>query len=224
MAETKKPGPGGPPPGGPGPGHGPRGGFGKPKDLKGTTLRMFRYITNRPLLLLLALLCVMAAAMANVAATYLMRPIINNITEAWKSGAVEVEGLLLSCLGLMAVYLVAAACTYLQANLMSRLAQKGCNRLRRDLFDKLQELPLSYFDRHTHGELMSRFTNDADNVQMALEQSVVQLISSVITFVGTVVMMVIISPILFLISLIMLAAILLVFGKRGKQSRKYFKE
>ena len=229
MAENRRPGPGGPPPGGPrggpgGPGGGPRGGFAKPKDLKGTALRMFRYIASRPALLVLALVCVAASAVANVAATYLLRPIINQITEAWKAGALEVEGLLTSCLSLLAVYAVAAVCTYLQANLMAQLAQKGCNKLRRDLFDKLQELPLSYFDRHTHGELMSRFTNDADNVQMALEQSVVQLISSAITFVGTVSMMVVISPLLFLVSLLMLGAIMLVFGKRGKQSRKYFKE
>ncbi|MFG6350518.1 MAG: ABC transporter ATP-binding protein/permease, partial [Oscillospiraceae bacterium] len=86
----------------------------------------------------------------------------------------------------------------------------------------LQELPLSFFDAHTHGELMSRFTNDADNVQMALEQSVVQLISSVITFVGVVVMMVSLSPLLFLATVVMLAAVLAVFTVFGKRSRKYY--
>lgn len=106
---------------------------------------------------------------------------------------------------------------------MVRLAQRGINRLRKDLFDKLQDLPLSYFDKHPHGELMSRFTNDADNVQLALEQSVVQLFSSAITFVGVVVMMLYISPVLFLCTLVMLAVILVVFKQRGHLSRMYYK-
>ena len=206
-----------------GPHGGPPGGFGKPKDLKGTALRMFSYIIKRPGLLVLALICVGASSLANVAATYMMRPIINNITDAVKSGRLDVPGLLGSCLVLLVVYLLAAGCTYLQANLMAQIAQKGCNRLRRDLFDKLQELPLSYFDRHTHGELMSRFTNDADNVQMALEQSVVQLLSSTITFVSTVVMMIYLSPLLFVVTVLMLALILFAFSKLGGLSRKFFK-
>ncbi len=211
----------GPPPG---PGGGPRGGYGKPKDLKKTVVRMFRYIGTRPLLLVLVLLCVLFSSLSNVAATYIMRPIINNISDALFRGQSDLPGLLGSCALLMAVYLLGAAASYVQANLMAQLAQKGCNKLRRDLFDKLQELPLSYFDAHTHGELMSRFTNDADNVQMALEQSVVQLFSSVITFVSTVVMMIYLSPVLFLVTLVMLAAVLAVFSSRGKLSRKYFKE
>ena len=175
MANEKNFKKGPPPP--PGPGGGPRGGFGKPKDLKKTVARMFRYIGTRPLLLVLVLLCVLFSSLSNVAATYIMRPIINNISDALFRGESDLPGLLGSCALLMVVYLLGAVASYVQANLMAQLAQKGCNKLRRDLFDKLQELPLSYFDAHTHGELMSRFTNDADNVQMALEQSVVQLFS-----------------------------------------------
>ncbi len=212
------------PGGGGGRGSPPRGGFAKPKDLKGTILRMFSYITKRPVMLVLALLCVVAGSVSNLAATYMMRPIINNITDALNTGLSAVPGLLRSCVTLMLIYVLAAACSYLQSNLMAQLAQKGCNKLRRDLFDKLQELPLSYFDAHTHGELMSRFTNDADNVQMALEQSVVSLISSVITFVGTIVAMLVISPVLFLSTLVMLAVVILVFTKFGARSRAYYQK
>lgn len=105
---------------------------------------------------------------------------------------------------------------------MVHVAQRGCNTLRKDLFDHLQTLPLSYFDRHTHGELMSRFTNDADNVQQALEQSVLQMISAACTFVGIVVMMLYLSRILFLITLIMLVLTLFVFQKLGGRSRTYY--
>ncbi len=216
MSENKRPSG---PPHGPG---GPRGGFGKPKDLRRTMLRTVKYIANRPALLIAALVSVVASALLGVAGTYLQKPIIDGITSAWAAGQANWSGLAACCLRLMGVYLLAAACSYVQANLMAQLAQKGCNRMRKELFDKLQELPLSYFDAHTHGELMSRFTNDADNVQMALEQSVVQLISSVITFVGVVVMMVSLSPLLFLATVVMLAAVLAVFTVFGKRSRKYY--
>ena len=221
MAENRRPhGPGGGP-------HGPggprgKGGYGKPKDLRRTALRTVKYIASPPVLLAAALVCVAISALLGVAATYMQKPIIDSISVAFKQGQTELPTLLTSCLQLVGIYLLAAVCSYVQANLMAQLAQKGCNRMRKELFDKLQELPLSFFDAHTHGELMSRFTNDADNVQMALEQSVVQLISSVITFVGVVVMMVSLSPLLFLATVVMLAAVLAVFTVFGKRSRKYY--
>ena len=220
MAEHKgSKGPHGPGPGGPG---GPRGGFGKPQDLKRTLARTVKYILNRPLMLITALLCVVASALLGVAATYLQKPIFDGLTLALASGQTRLPELVTACLKLAGVYLCAAVCSYVQANLMAQLAQKGCNRMRKELFDKLQQLPLSYFDAHTHGELMSRFTNDADNVQMALEQSVVQLLSSVITFVGVVAMMISLSPLLFLASAVMLGGVTAVFTVFGKRSRKYF--
>ena len=219
MAENRRPGG---PKGGPGPHGGPRGGFGRPKDLRRTALRTMGYILHRPALLIAALVCVAVSALLGVAATYMQKPIIDSIQTAFLEGRAQLPGLLTSCLQLIGIYLLAAACSYFQSNLMAQLAQKGCNRLRKELFDKLQELPLSFFDAHTHGELMSRFTNDADNVQMALEQSVVQLISSVITFVGVVAMMVVLSPLLFLATVVMLAGVTAVFAVFGKRSRKYY--
>ena len=219
MAENNRPrGPHGPG----GPHGGPRGGYGKPKDLKGTALRTVKYIAARPVLLIAALLCVVAEAVLNVQATYMQKPIIDGIAAAVAAGQVDWPGLTTNCLKLVLIYLLVAASLYVQANLMAHLAQKGCNKLRRELFDKLQELPLSYFDAHTHGELMSRFTNDADNVQMALQQSVIQLLSSAVTFVSVVAMLIALSPMLFLVSLVMLAGIMLVFSFYGKRSRKFY--
>ena len=204
-----------------GPG-GPRGGYAKPQNLRRTLARTVKYIVNRPIMLIAALACVVASALLGVAATYLQKPIFDSLVLALESGQSRVPELVSGCVQLVLVYLGAAACSYAQANLMAQLAQKGCNRLRRDLFDKLQQLPLSYFDAHTHGELMSRFTNDADNVQTALEQSVIQLISSVVTFVGVVAMMLTLSPLLFLASVVMLGGVMAVFAVFGKRSRKYF--
>ncbi len=201
-----------------------RGGFGKPKDLKATALRTFSYLTKRPLMLVAALISVILSSLSGVAGTYAMRPIINGLTDAVKSGSNVFPELGKGILLMSLVYVLMAATAYLQANLMAQLAQKGCNQLRKDLFNKLQELPLSYFDQHPHGQLMSRFTNDADNVQMALEQSVVQLLSSAISFVATVVMMLYLSPLLFIITAVVLVLTLFTFKKLGGLSRKFYRE
>ena len=201
-----------------------RGGFGKPKDLKATALRTFSYLTKRPLMLVAALISVILSSLSGVAGTYAMRPIINGLTDAVKSGSNVFPELGKGILLMSLVYTLMAATAYLQANLMAQLAQKGCNQLRKDLFNKLQELPLSYFDQHPHGQLMSRFTNDADNVQMALEQSVVQLLSSAISFVATVVMMLYLSPLLFIITAVVLLLTLFTFKKLGGLSRKFYRE
>ena len=212
------PGPGGPPPGGPG-GPGARGGFQKPKNARKTVLRLFTYVGKSKLTLLLVLVCLLASVGTNLAGTYLQRGIINDFI--W-SGCTDVGGFVLAILGLAGVYLLGAAATYVQSAAMVRVAQKGVNRLRRDLFDKLQKLPLSYFDKHPHGELMSRFTNDADNVQMALEQSLVSLFSSALMFVGLVTLMLIINWKLFLVTGLLLVVMANLFKVLGGRSRKYY--
>ena len=135
---------GGPPrgphgPGGPG---GPRGGFGKPKDLKGTALRTVKYIAARPVLLVAALLCVAAEAVLSVWATYVQKPIIDGLADAVRAGQADWPGLVTNCLYLVGIYLLVAVALYIEANLMAQLAQRGCNKLRRELFDRLQQLPL----------------------------------------------------------------------------------
>ena len=207
--------------GGPG---GPRGGFSKPKNLRATLLRMFGYLARRPVMLVAALISVVVSSIAGVAGTYALRPIINDLTDAVTAGQSVLPSLVPGIARLVGVYMLMALCTYVQSNLMAQLAQKGCNQMRKDLFNKLQELPLNYFDRHTHGELMSRFTNDSDNVQMALEQSMVQLLSSAITFVSTVVMMIYLNALLFLVTVVLLAVIIFLFKKLGGISRQYYRK
>ncbi len=202
----------------PGPMRG-RGGFAKPKDLKKTALRLLGYLTQSPLPLLLVLLCLVTSVATNIGGTYMMRGIINDFI--W-SGCTDFAGLGLAILRLVAVYLVGCVAIYFQSAIMIRLAQRGTNRLRKELFEKLQQLPLSYFDRHPHGELMSRFTNDADNVQMALEQSLVSLFSSCLMFVGLVAVMLATNWKLFLSSAVVLALTMWLFKTLGGRSRKYY--
>ena len=205
----------------PGPNRAPRGGYQKPKDLKKTVSRLLGYLTRSKLPLLAVLAFLLLSVATNIGGSYMMRGIINDFV--W-SGCTDFAGLGKAVLVLIAVELLSAAATYGQSAIMVQLAQRGVNRLRRDLFDKLQNLPLSYFDRHPHGELMSRFTNDADNVQLALEQSVVSMLSSCFTFVGLVAMMVIINWKLFIVTALVLALTMTLFKKLGGRSRRFYQQ
>ena len=205
----------------PGPNRAPRGGYQKPKDLKKTVGRLLGYLTRSKLPLLAVFGCLLASVCANIGGSYMMRGIINDFI--W-SGCTDFAGLGRAILALVGVYLVGCLATYSQSAIMVRLAQRGVNRLRGDLFDKLQNLPLSYFDKHPHGELMSRFTNDADNVQLALEQSVVSMCSSCLMFVGLVAMMLFINWKLFLVTALVLVVTMTVFNKLGGRSRRYYQK
>jgi len=209
----------GPGPGGPG-GRGARGGFQKPKDASKTLKRLLPYLTARRSLLALVFVCVLVSSASTIIGGYRLRPIINTYLV---NGLTDLHGFALAILGLGVIYLVGAVATWLQNKIMVTLAQHGANRLRRDLFDHLQTMPLSYFDAHTHGELMSRFTNDADNVQMAMQQSLVSLVSSSLLFVGIVAMMLFLSPLLFLVSAVVLGTALLAFKVMGGRSRLYYR-
>ena len=225
MAEQRANAPKLPPKGpGGGPGGGPRGGYQKPKNTAKTVKRLMGYLTQKVWPLLIVLLCLILSTLASVGGSYLLRPISNLVVDPSKSAEERISGLVVLLVLMVVIYLLGAAATYFQAYTMAQLAQRAVNRLRRDLFEKLQSLPLKYFDQHTHGELMSRFTNDADNVQMAMEQSLVQLFSSVLLFVSTVVMMIVISPALFVVTVITLFIALQIIKIWGGRSRRFYRE
>ena len=205
----------------PGPNHAPKGGYQKPKNMGKTIGRLLGYLTRSKLPLLAVLGCLVISVCTNLGGSYMMRGIINDFI--W-SGCTDVAGLAKSIAMLVGVYLIGCLATYGQSATMVRLAQRGVNRLRKDLFDKLQDLPLSYFDQHPHGELMSRFTNDADNVQLALEQSVVSLCSSCLMFVGLVCLMLFINWKLFIVTALLLVLTIQLFKKLGGRSRKFYRQ
>ena len=210
--------------GGPGRG-GPaaRGGYQKPKDAKRTMLRLLKYISGRKWLLVIVFVCVAASSVASLAGTYLIKPVLNDLVG---DGTLNEKLMYLGkMLAIMAVvFLVGAACTYTQSAIMAQLAHRGTNKLRAELFDKLQELPLSFFDKNPHGELMSRFSNDADYVQQMLEQSIVSIFSSSLMFVGIVVILIVTCPPLFLITLLVLAGSFLAIRTIGGRSRRLYQE
>lgn len=189
---------------GPGPGGGKD--FRKPKDTKGTLLRILSYAgKNRGLLALIVVMMLISTG-CSLVASYFLKPLIDDyivplITQPEKDfSALAGQLAILAC-----IYLASAVATYFTSRACMQVAQWSTNAMRQDLFAALQDMPITYFDQHTHGELMSRFSNDADNVQMCLEQGIVQFLSGIITFVGTVALMLALSWKLFIVTVITIA-------------------
>ena len=206
--------------GGPG-GPGGRGGFQKPKNARKTLSRLLGYITGKKWPLLIVAVCVIISAVATIASTYLIRPVLNELISSSSLDA-KLASLARTLLTMGVIFLLGAICSYVQSAIMVQLANRGTNRLRAQLFDALESLPLSYFDAHSHGELMSRFTNDADYVQQMLEQSIVSLFSSALTFIGVVAMMLYTCAPLFLITVALLIVLFLSFRVIGGRNRKLY--
>ncbi|WP_295587534.1 ABC transporter ATP-binding protein [uncultured Oscillibacter sp.] len=205
-----------------GAGHGPGGGPGrhgyqKPKDLKGTLAKLMRYLGRyKAALCLVAVLLVVSSA-CTVGGSYLIKPLINDYILPG-----DFPGLAKMLAFMGCVYVVGAACSFGYARIMVHVSQNTVAKIRSDLFDRMQSLPLKYFDTHTHGELMSRYTNDIETVSEALNNSFGSLISCTLNFVGTIAMMIVLSPLLTLITFAMLAVMLSVVKVIGGRSRRYF--
>ena len=218
MAEQKNRPPMGPGPRGPGHGPGgPRGGFRKPKDLRGTLGKLMHYLGRYKALLIVVVLLLVISSACTVGGSYLIKPLINDYILPG-----DFAGLARMLCVMAAVYIVGAACSFGYARIMVHVSQNTVARIRADLFEKMQKLPLKYFDTHTHGELMSRYTNDIETVSEALNNSFGSLISCSLNFTGTIVMMLVLSPTLTLITFAMLAVMLVVVKTIGGRSRRYF--
>lgn len=126
------------------------------------------------------------------------------------------------CLILLALYIVSAIFSYVQQYIMASVAQKTVYDMRKEVDEKLARLPLKFYDSKTHGEILSRVTNDVDNIANTLQQSLTQLITSIVTIIGVIVMMLTISPILTLIVILTLPLYVLVTTIVAKRSQKYF--
>lgn len=210
-------------PGGPG---GPAGAMragGKPKNLLKTLGRLLRYLSHERLMLILALGASFLYTLATLASSYLLRPVINNLVEAGVSYEDRIAGLALGLSVMAALYAASVGGQYLSQRIMLSVSQRSLYRMRRDLYAKLQRLPVRYFDTHASGDIMSRFTNDVDTVGEMLNTTLIQIISGIITIIGTVVLMLVTNWILGLITLLMapvLTYITKLIMKRGRNAYK----
>ena len=194
-------------------------GYKKPRNTKRTLLRLISYMGRHKFSMFAVGILVIVSSLASVFGTYMLKPVINNYIIPK-----DIPGLVKALLFMGILYAVGASATLGYNRLMVKTSQKIVKEIRKDLFNHTQTLPLAYFDAHTHGELMSHFTNDVDTIAEALNNSFTLLIQSFITTVGTMVMIVILSFRLSLIVLGCMALMFLFIRFNGKRSRKYFME
>lgn len=192
-------------------------GYKRPKDTKKTLKHLFSYLGLHKWSFVCVAVLVFISAGANIAGTYLLKPVINHFIMPG-----DMNGLIKAVTGMGIMYFCGATCTLLYNRLMVKTSQKVIQEIRNDLFAHTQKLPLSYFDAHTHGELMSRFTNDVDTIQEAMNNSFAMIIQSFIMLTGTIIMMMVLSIQLSLIVIVFLIIMFFFIRFNGKHSKKYF--
>ena len=192
-------------------------GFQRPKDMKGTFKKLMHYVGRYKGSLVLVAVCLIVSSAASVATSYMLKPLLNNYIIPG-----DFPGLFRMLLLMGGLFALSSLCSYAYARIMVHVAQHTVAALRQDLFDRLQELPIRYYDRHQSGDLMSRFTNDIDTVSEMLNSSFASIISNVLTFVGTVVMMLVLNPWLTLITFLFLGLMAVVVKTVGGRSRTSF--
>ena len=192
-------------------------GYKRPKNTKKALKELFRYMGYHRWLLLAVAVLVFISTGANVAGTYLLKPVINRFILPG-----DVKGLVYALAGMGIMYLCGALSTLGYNRLMVKTSQRVTADIRRDLFAHVQTLPLKYFDAHTHGELMSRFTNDVDTVQEALNNSFTMVIQSSLTLTGTVAMLLVLNINMSLIVIVFLCVMFFFIKWNGRRSKEYY--
>ena len=211
-------------------GHGPHAGNQKAKDFKGTLVRLSKYLKPYRVGLVVVAIAAITSVIFSIISPKIMakitdeliRPILELVGGNPTPSPIDFSYIWNIVVILIALYVLSAAFSYLQQFIMAGVSQKVVYDLRRDIDEKLSRLPLKFFDSHTHGELLSRFTNDVDNISATLQQSITQVITSVTTVVGVLIMMLTISPILTLISIIVIPLSGILMMMVVKRSQKYF--
>ncbi|CDB68176.1 aTP-binding cassette subfamily B bacterial [Eubacterium sp. CAG:252] len=192
-------------------------GYKRPKDTKKTIKHLLVYLGHYKWMFMLVALLVLLSAGANVTGTYLVKPVVNRFIVPG-----DMEGLLKAVIAMGIMYACGALCTLGYNRIMVKVSQKVIQDIRNDLFAHVQKLPLKYFDAHTHGELMSRFTNDVDTVQEAMNNSFAMIIQSFIMLFGTLIMMMVLSIRLSMIVVVFLIIMFFFIKFNSKHSKKYF--
>ncbi|GAA6492479.1 ABC transporter ATP-binding protein [Candidatus Bariatricus faecipullorum] len=189
----------------------------RPKNLAGTFLHLLHYMGRHKFLLAIVAVLVSVSALANLLGTYMLRPLINRYIVPG-----DLHGLLLGVLVTAGIYLCGALSAYGYTQTMVRAAQKIVYDIRKDLVHTMEGLPLPYFDSHTHGDTMSRFTNDVDTISDALNNSFAMIIQSFIQVVGTLVLLFILNWRLSFLVVLGYGAMFFYIRYSGKKSTFYF--
>ena len=194
----------------------------KPKNLKATLSKLTKYIGRSKYLLLGLLIFVIVIAILNLAGPALQAEAISAMTIDHEGAHVDFEKLYNVIIMMASVYILSSLFTYLQGVTAAKLSQYTVSTMRADLFRKISYLPIRYTDTHRHGDIMSRMTNDVENISNSISQSIASLFSAVITLIGSFIMMIYYSPLLTLVAMVTIPLTLFVSTQLSKFMRKYF--
>lgn len=219
------------------PGGGPRRGMNmiaeKPKNMKKTLSRLLKYIVTNKFMIIMLVASVIISALLNLAGPSIQGEALKFLTPSTDEGGkliiledgtvkVDFAGMARLLVLLGAVYLLSSLFTYIQGHISAKLSQKTVYRMRGDLFRKIEKLPIKYIDNHPHGDIMSRMTNDIENISNTVSNSVTSLISSIITIIGAFSLMLYHSWQMTLVALVTIPLTVLVTTKLTKYVRRYF--
>ena len=210
-------------------GMGPRNAAGeKAKDFKGTIKKLIKYMNAFKIQMLFVAIFAICGTIFNIvgpkilgkATTEIFNGLVSKVSGGSGMDFGKIGTILLTVLGL---YLVSACCTFIQGILMTGVSQKTTYRLRKEISEKINRMPMNYFETKPVGEVLSRVTNDVDTLGQSLNQSATQLITSVTTLIGVLVMMLSISPLMTLVALLILPISVILISFVMKRSQKYFR-
>lgn len=198
--------------------------FAKPKNAKGTFRRILKYFKPYRGQLVLVLIGLLVSVAANIAGTFMLVPIINVYIIPWIGNEnPDFTGLIGQLAVMAAVYTIGILGTFMYNRLMINVSTGTLTRLRLEMFTKMQTLPISYFDKRTHGEIMSTYTNDTDVMREMISQGLPSFISSAVRIVGVFTMMIVLNPILTGIAILMLVIMMLITKTIAGRSGRFFK-
>lgn len=200
-------------------------GFAKPKNAKKTISRLLRYMGSYKYFWILVFICVLLSSGASVLGSYLIKPALNDyIIPLIGKQNPDFSGFLKLLVGVFCLFLVGVLASWINNRLMLHISTNLLFNVRIDLFSKLEKLPIKFYDSHTHGELMSRFTNDTDTMREMMSQTVPQLLSSIITVIAVFSMMIVLSPMLTIVMILTMIFLFQIIKFVGKRSVASFRE
>lgn len=199
----------------------------KPKDLKKSVKKLMQYIAKYKIGIFVVMLFAAFSTIFNVAGPKILGKATTALSEGLMkkiqgTGSIDFHKIGLILLIVLALYLASALFSFVQGWIMTGITQKVCYRLRREISEKINRMPMKYFESRTYGEVLSRITNDVDTLGQGLNQSITTIITSVATLIGVLVMMLSISPLMTLIALIILPISMGLIALVTRKSQKYF--
>jgi len=212
-------------------GGGPHGGMGageKAKDFKGTIKKLMKYLSEYKIGLIFVLLFAIGSTIFNIAGPKILGKATTEIFtglvgKVSGSSGIDFEKIAHILIFLMCLYVTSAIFSFIQGYIMTGVSQKLTYRLRKEISEKINRMPMNYFDTRTHGEVLSRVTNDIDTLSQSLNQSATQIITSFTTIIGVLIMMLSISPLMTLVALLILPISLGLISTIVKRSQRHFK-